>query len=146
MKTQAHLSIVESFAAPPEALFARLLDHEGMSDWMGARISVLSGPPDGGAGTVRRVEARGLAFDEEITYVDAPRRMAYRIVGGVPLLRFHRGEILVEPWGKTGAELTWDILLDAPVPGLASVLLGAVGASIRTGLGRLRTSLLDPAA
>jgi uncharacterized protein YndB with AHSA1/START domain len=137
--SQAHLNIVESFAVSPEKLWAAINDHEGMSEWTGARVNIIAG--DGGVGTVRRVRARGLAIDEEVTYLDPPRRMVYRIVGGVPLLRFHRGEMLVEPWGKTGAELTWDIVLDSAVPGFAKLLAAILGPALRDGLSKLRSQL-----
>jgi uncharacterized protein YndB with AHSA1/START domain len=138
---QARVTFVESFAVPPAELFDVLRDHEGMTDWVGARVSVVAGPPDGGVGTVRRVHARGLSLDEEVTYCDAPRRMVYRIVRGLPGLRFHRGEMLVEPWGRTGSQLTWDILIDSPVPGMAHAMVAALRPAIRGGLSNLRAKL-----
>ncbi len=143
---QAQVHIVESFAVPPEVLFDRLVDHEGMSDWLGVRVSILAGPLDGGVGTIRRVHARGLVLDEEVTYLDRPRRMTYRIIRGLPLLAFHRGELLVEPWGKTGSQLTYDILMDSPVPGVARVMAGALAPQLRAGLSRLRGQLSERAA
>lgn len=142
---QASATIVESFAVPPAAVFERLVDHEGMTKWMDARVSVVAGPLDGGVGTIRRINARGLTIDEEVVYVDPPRRLVYRIVRGVPMLSFHRGEILVEPWGKTGCEVRWSVILDSPVPGLARAAVAALGPALRDGLGRLRTQLLDAA-
>lgn len=140
--SQARSRFVESFAVPPERIWEALADHEGMSDWLGARVRVVAGPPDGGVGTIRRVQGRGIiSFDEEVIYADAPRRMVYRIVRGVPGVRFHRGELLVEPWGKTGSQLTWDILVDSPIPGLGNVILAAVRPVLRAGLARLRTRL-----
>jgi uncharacterized protein YndB with AHSA1/START domain len=144
--SQARATFVESFAVPPERLFEVLSDHEGMSEWIGARVSVVVGPPDGGVGTVRRVRARGLAIDEEVTYSDPPRRMVYRIVRGLPVVRFHRGEILVEPWGRTGSQLTWDILVDSAVPGAARAIVAVLRPAIRAGLSRLRARLADDQA
>ncbi len=139
--SQARATFVESFAVPPERLWEALSDHEGMSGWIGARVSVVAGPPDGGVGTVRRVNARGLSFDEEVTYADPPRRMVYRIVRGLPVVRFHRGELLVEPWGKTGSQLTWDILVDSALPGAAPAIVTVLRPAIRAGLTRLRAQL-----
>ncbi|MCB9591324.1 MAG: SRPBCC family protein [Sandaracinaceae bacterium] len=142
MKTQARVTFVESFAVPPETLFDVMLDHEGMSDWMGAKISVVRGPDDGGVGTVRRIEAGpGPAIDEEVTYVLRPRRIVYRIVAGAPPIRFHRGEILVEPWGETGSQLTWDILLDSAIPGVARLVGAILEPQIQKGLSKLRAQL-----
>ncbi|MBX3270943.1 MAG: SRPBCC family protein [Sandaracinaceae bacterium] len=142
MKTQARVTFVESFAVSPERLFDALLDHEGMSEWMGARVKVVSGPDDGGVGTVRRIAMPGGgALDEEVTYVLYPRRMVYRIVRGLPIVRFHRGEILVEPWGQTGAQLSWDIVLDSAIPGVAAAIVAILRPRIRAGLAKLRGQL-----
>ncbi|MCA9610902.1 MAG: hypothetical protein KC619_35150, partial [Myxococcales bacterium] len=69
----------------------------------------------------------------------------YRIVAGAPGIKFHRGEILVEPWGETGSQLTWDILLASPVPGLAALVAAVLKPQIRAGLGRLRRQLAEEA-
>lgn len=138
---QARATFVESFGVPPEELWRVLSDHEGMSEWSGARVSVLAGPSDGGVGTVRRLHIRGLAFDEEITYADPPRRMVYRVRQGAPLLRFHRGELLIEPWGKTGSQLTWDILVRSAIPGLAPAVVTVLRPAIRAAFSRLRARL-----
>lgn len=143
--SQAHLTITESFAVPPERLWAVFCDHEGMTDWMGARVTVVAGPGDGGVGTVRRIHARGLVLDEEVTYADPPRRMVYRIVRGLPVIRFHRGEILVSPWGKTGSELRWDIVMESPLPGVPRALAAILEPSIRAGLRTLRARLASRA-
>lgn len=135
-------TLVEGFAVPPETLYEALLDHEGMSEWVGTRVSVVerNAEGDGGVGTVRRIHGP-LPILEKVTYVNAPRRIVYRLTSGVPLLRFHRGEILIEPWGKKGAQLTWDILAESPVPGVARAITAAVRPALRDGLGRLRAKL-----
>lgn len=139
---QARCTFVESFAVPPERLFDVMLDHEGMSEWMKAKIRVVRGPDDGGVGAVRRIEAPGgAAIDEEVTYTLRPRRIVYRIVAGAPGITFHRGEILIEPWGETGAQLTWDIVLASPVPGLPNLVAAILRPQIQAGLGRLRQQL-----
>lgn len=139
--TQGHVSIVENFAVPPERIWAAITDHATMGEWMDTRITVLRGPDDGGVGTVRRLHIGGLRIDEQVVYADAPRRLVYQIVAGMPLLRFHRGEILVEPWGETGSQISWDIVMDLAVPGLGKALVGAVGKGVRKGLGTLRSTL-----
>ena len=139
--SQSHVILEESFAVPPEVLFDALLDHAGMTDWVGTRISVVRGPGDGGVGTVRRIHLPFGTIDEQVTYVQRPRRIVYRIVRGLPIVRFHRGEILVEPWGQTGCQLTWDIRIDSVVPGVASAICAVTARQMRTGLTKLRTQL-----
>jgi len=143
--SQTSVTFEESFAVPPEVLFDALLDHEGMSRWLDAKISVVRPPEDGGdgVGAIRRIHAPFGGVDEEVTYVLRPRRIVYRIVRGAPGVRFHRGEILIEPWGETGSQLTWNILLDSAVPGLAALIGAAVRAAFRKGFGKLRALLAD---
>jgi hypothetical protein len=71
-----------------------------MGKWSGADVRVVARGDERGVGTVRRLKVGTLRIDEEVVYADAPRRLAYRIVRGLPL-SFHRGEILVEPRGET---------------------------------------------
>jgi uncharacterized protein YndB with AHSA1/START domain len=144
---QARVNVSESFPVPPERLFEIISDHEGMGEWLDARVSIVAaGPPGGGVGTVRHVAARGLAIDEEVTYFDPPRRLVYRIVRGVPGVRFHRGEMLVEPWGETGSQLTWDVILDSAVPGLPQIMAAILRPALHDGLARLRAQLAEAAA
>lgn len=137
------MTFEESFAVPPEVLWAAVSDHEGMSDWAGARVTVVAGPADGGVGTVRRIHARGLTIDEEVVYADPPRRLVYRIVRGMPLLRFHRGEIVIEPWGKSGSQLRWSIMMDHAVPGVARLIAAPLQPAMRGALAKLRTQLSE---
>lgn len=143
---QARVNVSESFPVPPERLFEIISDHEGMGEWLDARVSIIATGPEGGVGTVRRVAARGLAIDEEVTYFDPPRRLVYRIVRGLPGLRFHRGEMLVEPWGETGSQLTWDVILDSAIPGLPQVMAAVLRPALHDGLARLRSKLAEAAA
>lgn len=138
---RAHVEVVERFAAPPERLWEALNDHAGMSDWLGLDVTVVRG--DGEIGTVRRMRQGSLAFDEEVVYLDPPRRLVYRVVGLRPMLRYHRGEQLIEPWGQTGSELRWHILLDTSVPGLSTLLARVLESGIRKGLGVLRARLAE---
>jgi len=143
--SQASLTFEESFAVPPDVLFDTLLDHEGMSRWMSAKISVVRPPEDGGdgVGAIRRIHTPIGGVDEEVTYVLRPQRIVYRIVRGAPGVRFHRGEILIEPWGETGSQLTWNILLDSAIPGVASLIAAGLRAEFRKGFGKLRAQLAE---
>lgn len=140
--SQARVLLEESFAVPPETLFSVLADFGSMDQWMKAKVSVVAGPPEGALGTTRRLHLPGgLEVDERITYFAPPRRLVYRVVSRAPGLRFHRGEILVEPWGKTGSQLSWDILLESPVPGLARLIAAGLRPAVQEGLTNLRVYL-----
>lgn len=143
--SQTSVTFEESFAVPPDVLFDTLLDHEGMNRWLDAKISVVRPPEDGGdgVGAIRRIHTPIGGVDEEVTYVLRPRRIVYRIVRGAPGVRFHRGEILIEPWGETGSQLTWNILLDSAIPGVAALIGAGVRAAFRKGFGKLRAQLAE---
>lgn len=138
---QARLVLEEHFPVQPEALWDVLMDHEALGTWIGARVTVVTGPPDGGVGTVRRVHAGPLSFDEVIVYADRPTRFVYRIVRGVPGLKYHRAEVLLRPWGRTGVQLRWDTLLVSYVPVLAQGIAQMLRGSLTQATGRLRIYL-----
>jgi len=141
VSSQARVRFEQSFPVAPETLYGALLDHEGMTEWVGMRVSVLTGPEDGGVGCVRRIHLPLMSIDEEVTYVLPPRRIVYRIVRGLPIVRFHRGEILVTPRGEGGSHLSWDILVDSAVPGAASAVCAVLKGPLQKGLTRLREQL-----
>jgi hypothetical protein len=92
-------------------------------------------------GMLRRISlksaGRRVAFDEVIEVADAPRRLVYRVVEGLPV-RHHRGEIILEKQG-TGTLLRWDVEFAFPIPGL--------GVAARLLLeGPLRRSLVELAS
>lgn len=118
-----------SFALPRERVFEALLDHEAMSKWTPAKVRVIARGDERGVGTVRRLRLGALSFDEEVTYADAPSRIVYRIVRGVPL-DFHRGEVLLSETGDGKTEVTWNVRLVSMVPGVAE----SIGAVLRPGL------------
>lgn len=130
------LSFLARFDLAPEALWRVVTDHEGMGDWLDARVSVIAGPGDGGVGTVRRIAAGPLAIDEEVTLFNPPRRLVYRIIRGLPLAH-HQGQMRVEPWGAGGSELHWDVTIGSSVPGLSEAVAVALGTAINRGLTKL---------
>jgi uncharacterized protein YndB with AHSA1/START domain len=134
--SQKTLSFVARFDVSPEALWAVIIDHEGMSDWLDAKIRVIAGRGDGGVGTVRRIQLGPLSIDEEVTLADAPRLLVYRIIRGLPL-RFHKGEMRVAPHGDGGSELSWTITIASGVPLFAETVAASLTPAINRGLRRL---------
>lgn len=134
--SQEQIVLFQSFRASPERVWDALTDHEGMGKWSGADVRVVARGDERGVGTVRRLKVGSLRIDEEVVYADAPRRLVYRIVRGLPL-SFHRGEILVEPRGET-TEVTWKILLRSSVPGLVEGATMLLRPALNRGLGELK--------
>lgn len=139
--SQQRVVLEQVIAATPDRVWAAINDHEGMSRWLDARVSVLARREGTGVGTVRRIRARGIVVDEEVVYADAPvdgrpGRLVYRIVRGAPF-RFHRGEMLVERVSTDRSRLTWDIVLASGVPGVARLGALALRPALRDGLRKL---------
>lgn len=134
--SQEEIVLFEAFRATPERVWGALTDHEGMAKWTGADVKIVARGDESGVGTVRRVSMGGLRIDEEVVYADAPRRLVYRIVRGLPV-SFHRGEILVEPRGEL-TEVTWKILLRSSVPGLVRGSAMVLKPALTRGLGELK--------
>ena len=124
------------FAVPPQRLWDAITDHEGMSKWAGAPVRLISRGDADGVGALRRIKMGASSIDEEVIYTDAPRRLVYRIVRGLPV-SFHRGEMLIEPTER-GSKLTWKIMLASSVPGLARLSVRALGTALRPSLRTLR--------
>ncbi|MDQ3031100.1 MAG: SRPBCC family protein [Myxococcota bacterium] len=139
--SQQRLVVEQEIAASPERVWAAINDHEGMSRWLDARVSVLARRDGTAIGTVRRIRARGIVVDEEVVYADAPAegrpgRLVYRIVRGAPF-RFHRGEMLVERIAGDRSRLTWDVVLASDIPGVARLGALALRPALRAGLRKL---------
>lgn len=140
-------TLVQEFAVSAEQLYDAIADQDGMGAWMGAKISVPVRGPAGSdgkpglVGTVRRVHAGPLAFDEKIVEAVAPRFLAYQICSPLPLLKHHRGEMRIESLGAGRSRLTWHIVLEMKLPLLGDLVLGPLGLSIKAALKRLARRL-----
>jgi uncharacterized protein YndB with AHSA1/START domain len=133
--SQKELRFELSFALPPERVWSALADHASMGKWTGADVKLVARGDERGVGAIRRVRVGPFAVDEEIVYVDPPRRMVYRVLRGAPVSH-HRGEILLEPEGA-GSRLTWNIRFVA-APGVARALDWVIHVAIGRGLRELR--------
>ncbi len=132
--------IQESFDAPADRLFPLVSDAEGLSRWLGTPARVIAGPRKVSLGTVRRVEVGALRIDEEVLACDPPRRIAYRIVRGLPLLTHHFAEVLVEQNGAL-TSLEWTARFEARGPGLSALLARTFEVGLTYALPRLHAVL-----
>ena len=117
------IELTQHVAAAPEKVFAFYVDHVGWERWAGVKEVVLrqtGDPPPNGLGAIRVIRARGMAFEEEITAFEPPRRMGYRLVAGAPV-RDHAGEVRFDP-DAAGTRVTWTIRFRPLVPGTGWIL------------------------
>src|SRR5258705_10505009 len=107
------IELTQHVAAAPEKVFAFYTDHVGWERWAGVKEVVLrqtGDPPPNGLGAIRVIRARGMAFEEEITAFEPPRRMGYRLVAGAP----GRGPAGGGPFGPAPARSRGDVARPPP--------------------------------
>ena len=132
----ATIVLKKTFRAPIERVWARIDDHVGMRDWLGATVKVRG---DGGIGTVRTIGTL-VTFDETVVEREPPRRVVYRITRGAPVI--HRGEVKLSERDDGGTDLVWTISIESRIPLFARSIALVLERTIARGLGKL-TSLLD---
>jgi uncharacterized protein YndB with AHSA1/START domain len=135
------ITIDHDFSSAPALVFAALDDHANMGSWLGGKITVARRAVDGGVGTVRRIHLGLTHFDEEVVEREVPSRIVYRISRGVPFLRHHRGVISVEPNGKGGARVRWNVAFESTLPGVSGPFRSGLGLVLKQGLRRLDRKL-----
>lgn len=135
------IRLSHEFAASRERVFGALDDHANMGSWLGTPVSIIKRMDDGGVGTIRRIDAGVVKFDEEIVERDVPSRIVYRIVAGLPFLAHHRGEITIDSVGDNHSVVRWHVQLDLKLPGVSTLLGFALGHALKRGLARLDRQL-----
>ena len=103
----------------------------------GLLVQTLDGIEDGTL-EARAQQEEGVSFAPKILVDDAPRRLVYRIIRGLPVSH-HRGEILLSDNGRGGTTLEWDIQMASPVPGLARAVTGGLERALKQSLRKLAT-------
>ena len=125
-------------AAPRDAVWRILSDHEGMPRWMPVREVVRrrDGVPEpDGIGAIRTVKSAGLAFDEEIVDAKPGERLEYRVIAGAPL-RDHRGVVRLSAEGA-GTRVVWTVRFRPWIPGTGPLLARHVRRLVEAGLAGL---------
>jgi uncharacterized protein YndB with AHSA1/START domain len=124
-------------AGAPQAVFDAYTDHASWSEWAGvgaARLLREGVAARDGVGCVRVLGSGLAAVHEEVLSYEPPKRMTYRIVKGMALIRDHFGEVDFEPC-EGGTLVTWRCRFESRVPGL--------GGLIRLAVQRVFTRALD---
>jgi uncharacterized protein YndB with AHSA1/START domain len=128
----SQINLSQDFDVSAERVYDALADQDGMSAWLGGKISVPVRVNGGLVGTVRRIHVGPASFDEQIVEAERPHLIAYTISSPVPLLVKHRGELRVSSLDARRSRVTWQVeLVLAPevlglgVRPLLSLVLGA---------------------
>ena len=126
-------------AAPAQATWDVIADHQRMSDWIGpgsVRRTVDGAPVPDARGSERLLTLLGLSVTEQVVGYEPPRSYRYRVTNGSPFVS-HQGEIRLRADGDH-TDLTWTIRFRPKLPGtgrpLAALLSRLLARVLRTGL------------
>src|SRR3954447_23027094 len=99
-------------AAPLATTWSVLADQSGMAAWTPARAATIEhqgDPRPAGVGTIRVLSLSPLTIREQITAVDEPTRLTYRLLSGIPV-RDYVGETILTGT-DTATEILWRVTL-----------------------------------
>lgn len=134
----------QDFAASPEEVFARLIDHDGMGAFFSGsfrRIRAAEAPDGNGAGAVRRVGVGPFpAFEETVLLARAPHRIEYSVTKGGPI-QDHLGVIEIAPRDDGGCRVDYRIDFSPRLPGMGWLLAIGLKNGIQGGLKKLARQL-----
>lgn len=131
----------ESFHAPIDDVFDFFAKHENLGKVFAARVrrteKASEGEDENGKGSVRKLRiGLGPAFYEKVTVFEAPHRIEYEIVSGVPI-KHHLGVMeFSESDGVTTLDYT--IELESKIPGTSFPIAQGLKLVLGLGLPRAR--------
>ncbi|WP_354699100.1 hypothetical protein DSM112329_04807 [Paraconexibacter sp. AEG42_29] len=115
------IDITKTTDAAPEAVWALLADSAAWPSW--TPVDSHSEEHPGGAdgtGEVRIFKTGRYTVREEIVEKQAPERLSYVLLSGLPLKNY-RAEIDVRPAPGGGSEIRWHTVFAPKVPGTGGI-------------------------
>lgn len=132
--------------APLTTTWSVLAEQAEMAAWTPARTVTIEhqgDPPPAGVGTIRALSLMSLKIREQITAVNEPTRLAYRMLSGIPV-RDYTGETILTG-GDTATDIVWRVTLTPRWPGTTFAVRLVVRA-LANGLARQAERLAHPNA
>jgi uncharacterized protein YndB with AHSA1/START domain len=118
-------------AAPVDTVWSVLAAQAGMATWAPVRKVTLErqgDPPPDGVGTIRVLSRPPLTIREQITAVEAPVRLVYRMLSGMPVRDYVGETTLTARDGAT--EIRWRVTMTARFPGVTVAVRSVVHALV----------------
>lgn len=112
-------------SAPPEAVWALLADITTWSTWGAWESTTLQREAPGGGegvGAVRELRFGRNRSVEELTALEPPQRMAYRLIGGNLPVRDYAAEVTLNPTAQGGTTITWRSSFRSKLPGAGGIV------------------------
>ena len=119
----AEIRVQAQATAPLQTVWSVLAAQTGMEAWAPVRKVALEregDPPPDGVGAIRVLSRPPLKIREQITDVDAPVRLAYRLLSGLPVRDYAGETTLSDRDGATG--IVWKVIMTPRFPGMTFVV------------------------
>ena len=132
-----HVQVQRHIAGPPQSVFDAYTDHVSWAEWAGigpARLAREGVPAPNGVGCNRVLGPAISAAHEEILSFEPPKRMTYRIVKGLPVLRDHFGEVDFSSAEGGGTLVVWRFRFEPRIPGFGGLLRRMIERTFRGAL------------
>jgi uncharacterized membrane protein len=139
---QQAISIVQTFNAPIDQVFATLSDHETFGNICGISMKRIKDGSDGanGLGSVRKISIGPLpSFEETITDFKDNEFIEYKITQGSPI-KNHVGTLRFSEQGGATV-LNYNILLESKIPFTTGLIKAVLQNGIAKGLKKYAHSL-----
>lgn len=113
--------------APLEVTWSVLAGQADMAAWAPVKSSRLERPGDpqpDGVGAIRVLKAWPATIREQITAFDAPHRLDYQMLSGLPAHDYHGSTLLSSHDG--GTNIVWTVSMRPRLPGIAFLVRRSV--------------------
>lgn len=144
--TVREIAVSRRVDASPETVWGLVADVRTWTRWGPWEAAELEHPgrtsPDG-TGAVRRLRSGRWTVREYVLVADAPRRLRYRVMSGLPV-RDYVGEVRLDRGLDGGTTLCWRARFESRVPGLGRVLENRFRALLADVAARLAAYAEDP--
>jgi hypothetical protein len=126
----AEIRIRTRAAAPLPTVWSVLAGQAGMGAWAPVRAVALEregDPPPDGIGAIRVLSVPPFTIREQITDIEAPFRLAYRMLSGLPVRNYTGETTLTDRDGVT--DIAWTVRMTPRLPGLTRVVRRVIRAT-----------------
>ena len=127
----AEIRIQARAAAPLQTVWSVLAAQAGMGAWAPVRKVALEregDPPPDGVGAIRVLSQPPFKIREQITDVDGPVRLTYRMLSGLPIRDYTGETILSDRDGAT--DIIWKVTMTGRLPGSTIVVRRVIHALV----------------
>ena len=139
-ETMQQVDVNHYYSTEQQSVWDVYSDHAGWREWAmtpGSHLVKEGTTERDGSGAVRGFLG---GLREEILDFEPPKRMTYRVIGGLFPIKNHMGEVLLESEGD-GTRLIWRCRFDPMIPGTGALLQRFISWTFRRSLAGLERYL-----